>query len=163
MEYNDIFKELKKKVYRPVYFLHGEEAYFIDRITDYIQKNVLSEAEKSFNQTVLYGKDTAIDEVINSAKRYPMMANNQVVIIKEAQHINDLNSLVYYLDNPQKSTILVINYKYKTIDKRTKLAKKLKDKAVLFESKKIPEHKIPLWIPKYLNSKNIGISDDASA
>ena len=163
MEYNEILKELKNKVYRPIYFLQGEEAHFIDRITEYIQKNVLSEAEKSFNQTILYGKDTTIEEVINSARRYPMMANNQVVIVKEAQHLNDLKPLTYYLESPQKSTILVLNYKYKSLDKRTKISKKIAEKAVLFESKKIPEHKIPLWIPKYLSSKKAGITDDAAA
>jgi DNA polymerase-3 subunit delta len=163
MEYNEIVKELKNKVYRPVYFLQGEESYFIDKITDYIQNNVLSEAEKSFNQTILYGKDTSIEEIINTARRYPMMANNQVVIVREAQLVSDLKPLVHYLENPQKSTILVLNYKYKTLDKRTKLAKKINEKAVLFTSERIREHKIPLWIPKYLGSKNIEISDEAAA
>ncbi len=163
MEYNEIFKELKNKIYRPVYFLYGDEPYFIDRITNYIHQNALPEAERSFNQTVLYGKDTTIEEVINAARRYPMISNHQVVIIKEAQNINNLKPLLHYLEKPQKSTILVFNYKYKNIDKRTKVYKALKDKAVLFESQKIQEHKIPLWISKYLTAKEVKISDEAAA
>lgn len=163
MTYNEIIKELESKIYRPVYFLSGDEPYFIDKITEYIQKNVLPEAERSFNQTVLYGKETTIEDVINTARRYPMMSNHQVVIVKEAQNINNLKPLTHYLEKPQKSTVLVVNYKYKTIDKRTKLFKVLKDKAVLFESNKIKEHKIPLWISKYLASKNVKISDKAAA
>ena len=162
MEYNDIFKELKNKIYKPIYFLQGEEPYFIDRITEYIQKNVLTEAEKSFNQTVLYGKDTTVEDVINTARRFPMMANNQVVIVKEAQHLSDLKPLIHYVNNPQKSTILVINYKYKTLDGRSKLNKVLKDNTVFFTSKKIPEYKMSQWISKYLSTKNVNISDDAS-
>jgi DNA polymerase-3 subunit delta len=162
MEYNEIITELKSKIYRPVYFLEGEEPYFIDKITAYIQENVLNEAEKSFNQTILYGKDTTIEDVINTAKRFPMMANNQVVIVKEAQNLNDLKQLGFYIQSPQKSTILVINYKYKSLDKRSKLYKTLKDKAVFFESKKIPEYKIAAWITKYLKNKNTGITDNAA-
>jgi DNA polymerase-3 subunit delta len=163
MEYKEILKELQSKIYRPVYFLQGDEPYFIDRITEYIQKNVLTEAEKSFNQTILYGKDTSIEEVINAARRYPMMANNQVVIVKEAQHLTNLKPLATYLEKPQKSTILVLNYKYKTLDKRTKLNNQLKKQALVFESNKIPEHKIPQWIGKYLESKKTEISDKATA
>lgn len=163
MTYNEIVKELKSKIYRPVYFLYGDEPYYIDKITEYIQKNVLPEAERSFNQTVLYGKDTTIEDVISTARRYPMMSNHQVVIVKEGQNINNLKPLTHYLEKPQKSTILVFNYKYKNIDKRTKLFKALKDKTALLESNKIQEHKIPNWISKYLAGKNVKISDKAAA
>lgn len=162
MEYKDIISELKNKIYKPVYFLQGEEPYFIDKITHYIQENVLSETEKSFNQTILYGKDTSVEEVINTAKRFPMMANNQVVIVKEAQNLNNIKDLVYYLQNPQKTTILVINYKYKTLDKRTKLAKTIQNSALFFDSQKIQDHKIPAWISKYLGSKDKKITTDAA-
>ena len=162
MTYNEIISELKKKIYKPVYFLQGEEPYFIDKITDYIQNNVLSEAERSFNQTILYGKDTTVEEVINTAKRFPMMANNQVVIVKEAQNLKNINELRHYITKPQQSTILVINYKYKSLDKRTKLFKLIKDHAVVFDSKKIYDHKIPAWITKYIESKNKRITSEAS-
>ena len=107
MTYHDILNELKKKIYRPVYLFHGEEAYFIDQLTQYIQEHVLTESEKAFNQTLLYGKDTSAETVINAARRYPMMASYQVVILKEAQNQNDLNNLYYYVEKPQHSTILV--------------------------------------------------------
>jgi len=161
-QYNDIINELKKKIYKPVYFLQGEEPYFIDKITSYIQENVLTEAEKSFNQTILYGKDTTVEEVINTAKRFPMMANLQVVIVKEAQELKNINDLQHYIANPQKTTLLVINYKYKTFDKRKKLFKLMKDHAVVFNSPKIQEHKIPAWITKYIESKGKKITSDAS-
>lgn len=162
MEYNQILEEIKKKIYRPVYLFHGEEPYFIDRLTQFIQDNVLPESEKSFNLTVLYGKDTDAETVTNTAKRYPMMASNQVVILKEAQYMKDIGNLQYYVEKPQKSTLLVINHKYKPLDKRTKLYKILQKSGVVFESKKIRDHKIPEWIKKYLGSRNKNINTDAA-
>jgi DNA polymerase-3 subunit delta len=137
MKYEQIIADLKNKIYKPIYFLFGDEPYFIDLITKYIQNNVLTEEEKAFNQTILYGKDTDIHSVINAAKRFPMMANHQVVIVKEAQDIKDIEPLVYYATTPLKSTILVINYKYKTFDKRKKLYKVINENAVAFESRKL--------------------------
>ncbi|MGM0530176.1 MAG: DNA polymerase III subunit delta [Bacteroidota bacterium] len=162
MEYNQILDELKNKIYRPVYLFHGEEPYFIDKLTEFIQDNVLSESEKSFNQTILFGKDTDAGTVINTAKRYPMMASHQVVILKEAQTMKDINELYYYLEKPQKSTILVISHKYKTLDKRTKLFKSLQKNGVVFESKKIPDYRIPEWIKKYLEHHKKNINNDAA-
>ena len=120
-DFEKIMTDLRNKVFQPVYFLMGEEPYYIDKISDYIEKNVLDEAEKSFNQTVLYGLDTDIENIINTAKRYPMMSKYQVVIVKEAQNIKNFDNLVYYVEAPLKSTILVINYKYKKLDKRKTL------------------------------------------
>ena len=152
MEFNTIIAELKKKVFRPVYFLMGEEPYFIDIISDYIEQNVLEESEKQFNQTVLYGRDVTASEVVSAAKRFPMMSEHQVIIVKEAQNIKDLfakskNKLPIesYIENPQQSTILVICYKYKTIDKRKAIAKTIAKNAVLFHSKKIYDNKVPDW------------------
>ncbi|MBS3769899.1 MAG: DNA polymerase III subunit delta [Bacteroidales bacterium] len=162
MEYNQILDELKNKIYRPVYLFHGEEPYFIDKLTQFIQDNVLSESEKSFNQTILYGKDTDAGTVINTAKRYPMMSSHQVVILKEAQTMKEINDLYYYLEKPQKSTILVISHKYKTLDKRTKLFKSLQKNGVVFESKKIPDYRIPEWIAKYLEHHKKSINNDAA-
>jgi DNA polymerase-3 subunit delta len=162
MEYKEIINELKKKIYKPVYFLQGEEPYFIDNITKYIQENVLSEAEKSFNQTILYGKDTTVEEIINTAKRFPMMSNLQVVIVKEAQDLKNIENLKYYIENPQNSTLLVINYKYKTLDRRKKFFKSVDKNAVVFYSTKIKDYQLPAWITKYIESKDKKITSDAS-
>ena len=124
MDYNKILENLKKKIYHPVYVLMGDEPYFIDKISDYIIQNVLPEAERSFNQTILYGKDTTADTILTVAKRFPMMAAQQVVVVKEAQNLKNLeDELLPYVQNPLSSTILVICYKYKTIDKRKKFYK----------------------------------------
>jgi len=160
--YEQIISDLKKKVYHPVYFLEGEETYFIDTITDYIAENTLNEAEKEFNQTILYGKDVDIFRILNEAKRFPMMAERQVVIIKEAQHVNKLEELETYLQHPLKSTILVICYKYKELDKRKTIAKTIAKSGVLFTSEKLYENKIPDWIERYTKEKNIAIHPKAS-
>ena len=125
-------------------------------------KNVLTEEEKSFNQTVLYGKDTTVANVINTAKRFPMMASHQVVILKEAQELSDFADLIHYVEHPQKSTILVLNYKYKNLDKRKKLYKSLQQNAVIYESKKLYDDKIPGWIADYLKEKNYRIEPKAA-
>ena len=121
MDYPQIIKELKDKKYAPVYFLEGEEPYFMDQISHFILEHVLSEEEKGFNQSILYGKDLSIDAIMTAAKRFPMMAERQVVVIREAQNIRNIEDLAIYVENPMRSTILVVNYKYKTIDKRKKL------------------------------------------
>lgn len=162
MSYEEIMKGLQNRQYKPVYFLMGEEAYFIDRITDYISANVLEESQKSFNQTVLYGRDTDIPDIINAARRFPMMSEIQVVIVKEAQTLNKIEDLIYYVENPLMSTLLVINYKYKTLDKRKKLFKALEKKAVLFESKRLYDDKIPTWIAQALKARGKSIDPKAA-
>ncbi|HPR59767.1 MAG TPA: DNA polymerase III subunit delta, partial [Prolixibacteraceae bacterium] len=143
MTYNEIQSNLQKKIYHPLYVLMGDEPYFIDQLTDYIANNVLPEAERSFNQTILYGKDTSIDTILTVAKRFPMMSAHQVVIIKEAQNLKGLeDELLSYIQQPLKSTILVIWYKYKTIDKRKKFYKAATDNGIVFESKKIYENQL---------------------
>ncbi len=163
MTFEQILSDLKNKIYKPIYFLSGEEPYFIDLITKYISDNVLTDAEKSFNQTILYGKETEIHTVINTAKRFPMMANHQVVIIKEAQNIKKIEDLIHYAEKPLNSTLLVINYKYKTLDKRKKLYKVISEKGILFESKKLYDNEIPGWINTYLKNKNKTIDPGAGA
>lgn len=155
--YEQIIADLKKKQYHPVYFLTGDEPWFIDRITDYIAANVLTEEEKSFNQTILYGKDTDIATVINTAKRFPMMASHQVVIVREAQEMDTIDDLVYYVEKPQPSTLLVINYKYRRLDGRKSVTKALMKHALFFESKKLYDDKIPDWIGNYLKKKGLGM------
>jgi DNA polymerase III subunit delta len=162
MKFDQVMTDLRNKKYVPIYFLMGEEAYYIDEISDYIAANVLSETEKTFNQTVLYGKDTEIGTVINAAKRYPMMSEHQVIIVREAQNIKNIDELIYYVEKPLKSTLLVINYKYKELDKRKKLYQALDKNAIVFNSEKLYEDKIPGWISEYLHSKGYGISPDAA-
>jgi DNA polymerase-3 subunit delta len=122
-----LMKDLQNKIYHPIYFLCGEEPYYVDKITEYIMQNVLSESEKAFNQTVIYGKDADASAVTNFARRFPMMANYQLVVLKEGQELKNFEDLVHYVENPLKSTLLVINYKYKSLDKRKKIYKSLQE------------------------------------
>ena len=154
MTFEQILKDLKNKIYKPIYFLTGDEPYFIDKITDYISQHVLTDEEKTFNQEILYGKDTDIPSIINSARRFPMISANQVIIVKEAQDIPGIDDLIYYVENPLKSTILVINYKYKKLAKNKKIYKAIQKNGVLFESKKLYDNQIPEWINNYLAKSN---------
>lgn len=162
MTFEDILNNLRKKIYHPIYFLMGEESYFIDQISDYITQHVLTDAEKGFNQHILYGKDTDIDTIITYARRFPMMASHQVIIVREAQNIKKIEELEAYVKNPLNSTILVLNYKYKTIDKRKTFSKLIAQKGVLFESKKIYDNQLPDWIKRYLSTRNYTIAPQAS-
>lgn len=160
---DDILKELRAKQYRPIYYLMGEESYYIDLIADYITDNVLSETEKEFNLTVVYGADVDIATVINAAKRYPMMSEYQVVIVKEAQAIRNMEELSFYLQKPLDSTILVICHKHGTLDKRKKLAAEVEKVGILFESKKIKDSQLPAFINSYMKRKGIDMEPKASA
>ena len=160
---DDILKELRAKQYRPIYYLMGEESYYIDLIADYIADNVLSETEKEFNLTVVYGADVDIATVINAAKRYPMMSEYQVVIVKEAQAIRNMEELSFYLQKPLNSTILVICHKHGTLDKRKKLAAEVEKVGILFESKKIKDSQLPAFINSYMKRKGIDMEPKASA
>lgn len=161
MTYEQILKDLKNKIYKPVYFLMGEEPYYIDKISNYIQNNVLDEVERDFNQTILYGKDSEILDVVSAAKRFPMMANHQVIIVKEAQELKKFEDiLLSYIENPLTSTILVFNYKYKSIKKTTKLYKRLEKIGVTFESKKLRDYEVPKWIEAYVKREGIEISPE---
>ena len=163
MNYEDILTNLRNKIYHPIYFLMGEESYFIDQISDYIAQHVLTEAEKGFNQHILYGKDADANTIITHARRFPMMANHQVIIVREAQNIKKIEELEPYVNNPLKSTILVINYKYKTLDKRKTFTKQIAKTGVLFESKKIYDNQLPAWINSYLKVHQYSIEPQASA
>ncbi len=163
MKFEQILGDLKNKIYYPVYFLAGEESYYIDTISDYIEDHVLSEVEKEFNQTVVYGRDTDVQSIISMAKRYPMMANYQVVIVKEAQNIQKIEELASYVENPLNSTLLVINYKYKKADKRKSFFKQVEKKGVLFESKKLYDNQVAGWINTYVAQRGFKITPKASA
>ena len=148
---------------KPIYFLMGEEPYYIDKISEYIEENVLTPEEKGFNQVVLYGRDIAIDDIVENAKRYPMMSERQVVIIKEAQDLSrTIEKLDSYANNPQLSTVLVINYKYKKLDKRKSLYKAVNKVGVVYESKKLYENQVSDWIRRVLSAKKYSISPKAA-
>ena len=161
--FDKIISDLKKKEYAPIYFLSGTEPFYIDQISDYIQDKVLDEAEKTFNLTVLYGKDSEAQTVIDSAKRFPMMASHQVVIVKEAQDLKNFDILQHYIEQPLKSTLLVLCYKYKSLDKRKKIAKSLQKNGIFFESKKLYDDKLPGWISNYLTARKYSIQPKAAA
>jgi DNA polymerase-3 subunit delta len=159
-----IVNEIKQGNIKPIYFLMGEEPYYIDKLTEYIENNILTEEEKGFNQMVLYGKDVSIEDVISNAKRYPMMADRQVVIVKEAQELSrTIEKLESYAENPQITTVLVFAYKYKTLDKRKKVTKMLEKAGVVFESKKMYDNQVGDWIKRILSGKNYGIEPKAAA
>jgi DNA polymerase-3 subunit delta len=159
-----IVNDIKNGQIKPIYFLMGEEAYYIDKIADYIEQNVLTEDEKGFNQTVLYGRDVTIEDIISTAKRFPMMAERQVVIVKEAQDLlRTIEQIERYTDDPVPTTVLVFCYKYKTIDKRKKFTKNIEKMGVLFESKKLYENQVGDWITRLLKSKGYGIEPKATA
>lgn len=162
-EARQIVAGIQKKEIKPIYFLMGEEPYYIDKISDYISDNILTEDEKGFNQMTLYGRDTSIEEIVSNSKRFPMMAEYQVVIVKEAQDLSrTIENLVDYAENPQPSTVLVVCYKYKKIDKRKKLYKAVAKNGVIFESKTLYENQVGDWITKNMKGRGYSISPKAS-
>lgn len=162
-EVKQLVTDIKNKNLKPIYFLMGEEAYYIDKISDFIENTVLAEEERGFNQMLLYGRDVTIDDIVGHAKRFPMMAEYQVIIVKEAQDLSrTIEKLAKYAVNPQPTTILVVNYKYKKIDKRKALYKTLKKTGVVFESKKLYENQVADWIRRVLSSKKYTISPKAA-
>ncbi len=181
-EVNQILLDLKRKIFKPIYFLCGEEAYYIDKISDYIEHNVLEEADRSFNQTIVYGKDSDLVSILGLAKQFPMMSEYQVVIVKEAQNLKELNKsaagdddsgkssantngaaqLLHYVNAPQTSTILVFCYKYKSIDKRSALAKAIQKQAVFLETAKLYDNQLPDWISTYVSEKGYKVGPKAT-
>lgn len=159
-----IVNDIKNGNIKPIYFLMGEEPYYIDKLSDFIEEKVLTEEEKGFNQTVLYGRDVSIEDIISTAKRYPMMAERQVVIVKEAQDlIRTIDKLESYAENPMTTTVLVFCYKYKTLDKRKKVTKLLAKNGVVFESKKLYDNQVGDWIKRVLAGKKYEIEPKANA
>ncbi|MEJ6675362.1 MAG: DNA polymerase III subunit delta [Polaribacter sp.] len=162
-EIRNIVADIKNGNIKPIYFLMGEEPYYIDKISDYIEAHVLADSEKGFNQQVMYGRDVTIGDIVGVAKRYPMMAERQVLIIKEAQDLSrNIEKLLSYAENPQPTTVLVLNYKYKKLDKRKKLHKVIAKTGCIFESKKLYENQVSDWIRKVLSENNYKIEPKAS-
>ena len=173
MNISDLVKDLKNRKFKPVYLLHGEESYYIDQISDYIEENVLTDAEKSFNQSIFYGKDSDIMSILNAAKRYPMMSDYQVVLVKEAQELKwgkegdddkkSTDPLLSYFENPLQSTILVFCFRNGKFDKRKKIYKAIEKKGIVFESATIYDNKVPGWIEGFVREKGYSIQAQASA
>ena len=161
MTLEKILAELKKQQFRPVYWLEGEEEFFIDQVIEYAEKNILSESEASFNLTIFYGRDTSWPDLFNACRKYPMFSDKQVVILKEAQAMKDVEKLENYVEKPLSSTLLFVAYKGKKVDGRTKLAKLLKDKAVLLTSKKLYDNELPEWTSDLIKTKGFTITNKA--
>ena len=163
MNYKEIITSISNKDLQPVYFLVGEEHYYIDKLSDKFTKDVLNTEQQAFNQVILYGKEITIEQVIAEAKQFPFGSEKRVVIIKEGQQLKNIELLDSYLDNPQPSTVLVIAYKAKSIDKRKRFGKNLSKKCVVFESNKLYDDKIPDWILTYVNGNGYKIDNSATA
>lgn len=158
-----LLNRIKQKDYKPIYVLQGkDETYFVDLISSYLEKNVLSEDQKAFNQSILYGKDTDVDELINMAKRYPMMADHQVIIVREAQDLKNIERLVAYVENPQSTTILVLCFKHKKIDGRKKVFKLIKSNYELYQTGNIYENHVIKWINSSLKKSGYSIDPKAT-
>lgn len=160
--HRDIVDAIRKKEYAPVYLLMGEESYYIDRICEYMEENILEEGERDFNQQVIYcTKETSVADIVNSAKRYPMMAERQVVIVKEAQNLLKIDDMLPYIQTPLSTTILVICYKNGVLDRRKKIAAAIEKNGVVYESAKVKEGALPEFITSYLQRKGASIEQDA--
>ncbi len=163
MTHEQVLADLKSKKYSTIYFLAGEETFYIDLLSDYIEASVLDESEKSFNQTVMYGRDVEVGSLISAAKQFPMMSENTVIIVKEAQGLENIEELKSYVDQPLSSTVLVLCYRGKKLDRRKALYKSIQKNGIYFESSKLYENKIPEWIKGYLRAKDYTIGNKASA
>ncbi|MBK8605364.1 MAG: DNA polymerase III subunit delta [Chitinophagaceae bacterium] len=158
MSVDKIINDWKKKSFKPIYWFEGEEEFFIDKAIEYAEHHILSESEASFNLSVFYGKDANWPDIINACKRYPMFAERQVVLLKEAQQMRDVEKLESYIDNPLSSTIFVVSYKDKKLDARKKFAKLVKEKGVLVSTKKMYDKELPQWTQELLQSKGLTIT-----
>lgn len=160
--FEEICRQIVAKKFAPLYILMGEEPFFMDQITELLLRHVLEDSERDFNQIILYGADTDAATVLNAARRFPMMSKYQLVVVKEAQQIRDIELLAHYAKNPLASTVLVINYKYKTLDRRKALAAATEKTGILFDSKKIPDYKMPAFITSFMQQRGIGVDVKAA-
>lgn len=158
-----ILADWRNKKYNPIYWFEGEEDYFIDKLVDYAEHNILTESEASFNKTIFYGRDSNWADIINACRRYPMFAERQLVIIKEAQQLKEIDKLEPYITHPLSSTILIVAYKEKKLDARTRFAKMIKEKSALFSSKKLYDNALPEWISNATGALGYQINPKANA
>lgn len=161
ISYEDIVRAVRAGKYAPVYYLMGEEEYYIDKLSEFIADSALKEEEKDFNLTICYGSDVSVDDIITAAKRYPMMAERQVVWVREAQQLQDIDNLASYLEHPQPSTVLILCHKRGVLDKRKKLAGEIQKVGVLFESKKLKENQLPGFVTSYMKRKELLMDQNA--
>jgi DNA polymerase III subunit delta len=161
MSAEKILGDWKKKLFKPVYWLEGEENYYIDLVMEYAEHQLLPETETGFNLSVFYGKDANWSDVVNACMRYPMFAERQVVLLKEAQQMKDIDKLDPYIENPLKSTVFVVSYKEKTLDKRTKLYKTIKRDGEIFTSEKVKEYKMVEWVTYYMQQQGLSMGQKA--
>lgn len=162
MDYKSLISNISNKQFEKIYFLHGEEPYYIDLITEAITAHALEEHEKDFNQTIVYGKDSEVQSIIGDAKGYPMMAERRVVIVKEAQDLKNFEDLTSYFEHPSDQTVFVINYKYKKFDARKKSIKAAGKNGIVFQSSKVPDYKLIDWINGYTKENGYSISPKAA-
>lgn len=162
MTFEQIKADIKNRNFKPIYLLMGDEPYYIDELTNLLTSTVLPEEERDFNQTIMYGMETDVASVITMARSFPMMSDYQLIVIKEAQNLSKIDELEIYAKNPLQSTILVINYKSGTLDKRKKLYAAIDKHGIIFQSSKIPEYKIPAFISSYIQSKGLSIDQKSS-
>ncbi|CAN5549832.1 DNA polymerase III subunit delta [soil metagenome] len=158
MSAEKILGDWKKKLFKPVYWLEGEEDYYIDKIVSYAEHQLLPESEAGFNLSVFYGKDANWSDIVNACMRYPMFAERQVVLLKEAQQMKDIDKLENYIEHPLASTVFVVSYKEKTLDKRTRLYKTIKKDGEVFTSEKIKEYKLVEWVTEYIKAQDFSMS-----
>lgn len=163
MNYTDILKDIKARKFVPVYLLHGDEPYFIDLLCDAIEEHALEEHERAFNQTILYGKDTDHLAIVDAARRFPMMAPRQLVLLKEAQDMKDLKTLLPYTKNPSPQTVLVLCYKHKKLNTTSEIVKTIKENGLVFQSKALYDNEIPDWIKSYLAARHLTIAPQTAA
>src|SRR5688572_7845373 len=161
MSAEKILGDWKQKLFKPVYWLEGEEEYYIDKLVDYAEHKILPESEAAFNLSVFYGKDAAWPDVVNACMRYPMFADRQVVILKEAQQMRDILKLEGYVEKPLNSTVFVVAYKEKKVDGRSRLAKLLKEKGEVLTTKKLYDNQLPEWTSELVNAKGYTIQQKA--
>ena len=161
MSAEKIISDWKKKNFKPLYWLEGEEPYYIDMLIDYAEHSILTESEASFNLTVFYGRDTEWATVVNACMRYPMFAERQVVLLKEAQHMKDIEKLENYIAKPLASTVFVVGYKDKKVDGRSKFSKLLKEKGEFFSTKKLYENQLPEWVSQMVQQAGLSINQKA--
>ncbi len=161
ISYEDIVRQVRAGDFKPIYYLMGEESYYIDRVSDYIVEQALTEDERDFNLTILYGPQTVGEEVVNAAKRYPMMAERQVVVVREAQGLPNKDALTFYAQRPMPSTILILCHKNGTLDRRTNLAKEIQKAGIVFESPKLKDYQLPGFVNSYVRRKGLEIEPDA--
>lgn len=161
MSAEKIISDWKKKIYKPLYWLEGEEEYYIDKVMEYAEHKILPESEAGFNLSVFYGKDANWSDVVNACMRYPMFAERQVVLLKEAQQMRDIDKLENYIERPLASTIFVVSYKEKNLDKRTKLYKTIKKVGEIFNSEKVRDYKLVEWVADYVKSQDFTMTQKA--